>query len=232
MANINFPNTPTVNQVYKHNIGTIYETSYIYMADGYWALFPNSALGPASTAEIDAGLEANKYIAPDQLDKSKYLSSDHEATTQNIADNSGNGVVTVDNLHASGVLKVNRVGVDFSTPIFIDTNVYTNILTSTTFIANEGLSCRVFFDMEVTPSGTGDPTVGYLIQLENVTQSSFKIQESYNFHYDSGYDDTIVKNLFSNSLIAGDEYRLLVSVKSEIGGRNMYVNRASVSADY
>ena len=78
MALINFPNSPIVNQTYTFNPGTSEEKSYIFNAgetgasDGYWAAFPSTSFGPATTAEIDAGTEVLKYIAPDQLEASKY----------------------------------------------------------------------------------------------------------------------------------------------------------------
>ena len=75
---IDFPSNPIVNQVYKFEEGLPTEKSFIFKAgetgasDGYWSGFPQGSFGPASAVEIDAGVEAVKYITPQQLQLSKY----------------------------------------------------------------------------------------------------------------------------------------------------------------
>ena len=78
MATINFPLNPIVNQIYIYKPGLGDEKSFIFKAgetgasDGYWSMFPSVGFGPASVLEIDAGVIADKFIAPDQLELSKY----------------------------------------------------------------------------------------------------------------------------------------------------------------
>ena len=81
MATIDFPSNPVLGQQYKYNPGTPEEKAFIFKAgqsgtasDGYWmSSIAGGSFGPASATEINAGTEDVKYIAPDQLELSKYL---------------------------------------------------------------------------------------------------------------------------------------------------------------
>jgi len=90
MALIDFPASPSINQVYKHNIGLPTEKSYIFMAgqtgasDGYWSGMPTNTFGSANFEEINAGVVDDKFIPPSELILSKYLRRDVAATMEEL----------------------------------------------------------------------------------------------------------------------------------------------------
>lgn len=69
---INFPNSPVNGNTYKYN-----DVTYIYskngVDEGYWKVALPQVSGVATTAEVDAGVDAVKYISPAALQGSKYL---------------------------------------------------------------------------------------------------------------------------------------------------------------
>ena len=81
MALINFPTSPILNQIYTFDAGTTNEKKFIFLAgtsgtsaDGYWTSYGNTKFRAATIAEINAGVEGFKYIAPQELNLSKYAS--------------------------------------------------------------------------------------------------------------------------------------------------------------
>lgn len=69
---IDFPNSPIEGQTYDFG-GTRYTFTLIGGAPGYWKVLEPGLAGPANTAEINAGIISDKFIAPDALDASAYM---------------------------------------------------------------------------------------------------------------------------------------------------------------
>lgn len=100
MALINFPSPAVVGQTYTFAAGTSLEKRYIFKAgqtgasDGYWAATGGNIFNPATAAEIDAGTEIEKYIAPDQLALSDYdtITERNAALVRNVYKTSAIGV--------------------------------------------------------------------------------------------------------------------------------------------
>lgn len=69
---IDFPNSPIEGSTYDFG-GTRYTFTLIGGAPGYWLVSEPGLAGPASTAEIDTGTDAFKYLTPDAMEDSKYM---------------------------------------------------------------------------------------------------------------------------------------------------------------
>lgn len=66
---INFPNSPVDGNTYDYE-GVRF--TYVAAGGGYWKVNTPGSVGIANSTEIDAGVEANKYITPSGLASSKY----------------------------------------------------------------------------------------------------------------------------------------------------------------
>ena len=67
---IEFPNNPDFGETYYYDGN---DTNYIYTSPGYWAADQAGSVGSATSAEVDTGTDAIKYISPDALDGSEYM---------------------------------------------------------------------------------------------------------------------------------------------------------------
>ena len=92
---INFPNSPVNGSTYEH--AGIRYTYVVTGATGYWKVLTPGTTGTATSAEIDAGTDGVKYIAPASLEGSKYEAGLHADGVS--YDNSDGGLeATVANL--------------------------------------------------------------------------------------------------------------------------------------
>ena len=68
---IDFPTSPIDKQTYDY--GGVRYTFDLTTSPGYWRVYEAGSQSPASIAEINAGVEATKFVAPDALAGSEYL---------------------------------------------------------------------------------------------------------------------------------------------------------------
>lgn len=69
---INFPSSPTNGQTYDYG-NVRYTFTNTGGAPGYWKIIEPGLGGPASVADINAGTESGKWIAPDALTGSNFM---------------------------------------------------------------------------------------------------------------------------------------------------------------
>ena len=74
MAAIDFPSSPSNGQTYDYN--GIRFTYLVTGSTGVWQVTTPGTYGVASSAEIDAGTDAVKYVTPQELEASKYVRED------------------------------------------------------------------------------------------------------------------------------------------------------------
>ena len=103
---IDFPNSPVNGTTYSFS-GVTY-TYDATTSPGYWRITTVGTVGIASTAEVDTGTEAVKYITPDSLEGSKYVTTTDlvvKVTLPSETNITGSIVYTnsTNNMHLTGI---------------------------------------------------------------------------------------------------------------------------------
>ena len=223
MALINFPSNPILNQVYKFNDGLASEKAYIFKAgqggtasDGYWSGFGGGGFGPASAAEINAGVENEKYITPDQLELSKYLSSDGEATTNEIGAGVTNGVVTVDNLESSKYNTLDKtLTVNQTTGSYTTSTSYVNVVGGFTNVTRTrvGSKLKIMISAAVTFGNDDVVTSAYGFMKVNGAYVGFETHMT-------GYGQTVDHMFMLTAIDTGATENFAISFDGKVSSGN------------
>lgn len=175
---IDFPSSPSHGQTYDYNF-----VRYTYTTEhglpGYWAISEPGLGGAASDVEIDAGIDAFKYMTPLAMETSKYLDQQKISVNSGAVGNVARGDVL--NFAAGNAITLGRAGndVSISCELATDSNygvtrVINSIASTSADLAASANAAKVAFDAALASCFVSSSKLaqGFIVIGDNYTETT------------------------------------------------------------